>query len=129
VILVDSSVWIDAFNGHRSRETDLLRLLLRRRILLLGDLILAEVLQGFRSERDFQAARRALDVLPCASMVGREVALASARNYRTMRRQGVTVRKTIDVIIATFCIQNGHALLHADRDFEPMREHLGLQTV
>jgi predicted nucleic acid-binding protein len=128
VILVDSSVWIDFFKGRESRETDLLALLLRRRILLTGDLILAEVLQGFRHERDVAAARRALLSLAYADIVGREVALASAANYRLLRRHGITARKTVDVIIATFCVRNGHVLLHADRDFEPMTEHLGLRT-
>jgi predicted nucleic acid-binding protein len=128
VILVDSSVWIDFFNGRASRETDLLALLLRRRILLTGDLILAEVLQGFRRQGAMEQARRALLSLPCADLVGKEIALASARNYRLLRRQGITARKTVDVIIATFCIRNGHVLLHADRDFEPMAQHLGLRT-
>jgi predicted nucleic acid-binding protein len=128
VILVDSSVWIDFFNGQETRETDLLALLLRRRILLTGDLILAEVLQGFRHKRDMETARRALLSLPYADIVGQEVALASVENHRSLRRQGITARKTIDVIIATFCIQSGHVLLHADRDFEPMAEHLGLRT-
>jgi predicted nucleic acid-binding protein len=108
VILVDSSVWIDFFNGCESRETDMLALLLRRRILLTGDLILAEVLQGFRQKRDMDKARRALLGLAYADMVGREVALASAMNYRLLHRRGITTRKTIDVIIATFCIRNGH---------------------
>jgi predicted nucleic acid-binding protein len=128
VILVDSSVWIDFFNGRASRETDLLALLLRRRILLTGDLILAEVLQGFRRQGAMEQARRALLSLPCADLVGKEIALASATNYRLLRRHGITARKTADVIIATFCIRNGHLLLHADRDFEPMAQHLGLRT-
>jgi predicted nucleic acid-binding protein len=128
VILVDSSVWIDFFNGRASRETDLLALLLRRRILLTGELILAEVLQGFRQKRDMDKAQHALPGLAYADMVGREVALASATNFRLLARQGITTRRTINVIIATFCILNGHVLLHADRDFEPMTEHLGLRT-
>ena len=128
MILVDSSVWIDFFNGRSSRETDLLALLLRRRILLTGDLVLAEVLQGFRQDRQMQRASRALLSLPYADMVGKEVALASAQNFRLLRGMGITVRKTIDVIIATFCIHNGHVLLHTDRDFEPMAAHLGLRT-
>ena len=128
MILVDSSVWIDFFNGRYSRETDLLALLLRRRTLLTGDLILAEVLQGFRQKREMVQARRALLSLPYADIVGQEVALASAANYRLLRQHGVTARKTVDVIIATFCIRNGHVLLHAYRDFEPMSQHLGLRT-
>ena len=127
MILVDSSVWIDFFNGRDSRETDLLALLLRRRILLTGDLILAEVLQGFRDGRQVAWARHALLSLPYADLAGLEVALASAQNYRLLRAKGVTIRKTIDVLIATFCIRGGHVLLHGDRDFEPMIEHLGLR--
>jgi predicted nucleic acid-binding protein len=129
MIVADSSVWIDFFRGTASQETDLLASLLRRRVLQIGDLILVEVLQGFRRRSDFEMARRALDLLPQVDMVGREVALASAENYRLLRAKGVTVRKTIDVIIATFCIRGGHVLLHADRDFEPMREHLGLRVL
>ena len=128
MVLVDSSVWIDFFNGRESRETDLLALLLRRRILLTGDLILAEVLQGFRHKRDMDKARRALLSLAYADIVGQEVALASAMNDHLLRRRGITTRKTVDVIIATFCVRNGHVLLHADRDFEPMTVHLGLRT-
>ena len=129
MILVDSSVWIDFFNGRESRPTDMLARLLRRRVLLTGDLILAEVLQGFRHKRDMATARRALLSLPYADIVGQEVALRSAQNYRLLRRRGVTARKTVDVIIATFCLRYGHILLHDDRDFEPMREHLGLRTL
>lgn len=129
MIVADSSAWIDFFRGTPSQETDLLASLLRRRVLQIGDLILVEVLQGFRRRHDFEMARRALDLLPQVDMVGREVALASAENYRLLRAKGVTVRKTIDVIIATFCIRGGHVLLHADRDFDPMCEHLGLRVL
>jgi predicted nucleic acid-binding protein len=87
------------------------------------------VLQGFREKRDMERARGALLSLAYADIVGQEVALASAQNYRLLRRQGITARKTVDVIIATFCIRNGHVLLHADRDFAPMAEHLGLRTI
>jgi predicted nucleic acid-binding protein len=129
VILVDSSVWIDFFNGQDTRQTDLLDGLLGEEEVLIGDLIYVEVLQGFRREREFQRAKHALDALPLADLLGREIALASAMNYRALRQRAITVRGTIDVIIATFCVQNGHILLHADRDFEPMREHLGLRTL
>jgi predicted nucleic acid-binding protein len=128
VVLVDSSVWIDYFNGRSTRHTDQLDELLGGEHLLIGDLIVTEVLQGFRDERDFERARRALDQLPYADMLGRELALASAHSYRLLRQRGITIRKTIDVMIATFCIRNGHVLLHADRDFDPMAEHLGLRT-
>lgn len=129
MILVDSSVWIDFFNGTRSRQTDLLDDLLGSELLLTGDLILAEVLQGFRRDADFRRTKSALDRLAFRPMLGREIALASAQNYRTLRARGVTVRKTVDMIIATFCLENGHELLHADRDFDPLAAHLGLRVV
>ncbi len=128
MILVDSSVWIDYFNGLATRQTDRLDELLGSDLLLTGDIILAEVLQGFRNDRDFRRAKRALDALEFRAMLGRDVALKSAANYRALRAQGVTVRKTIDMLIATFCIENGHELLHADRDFDPIEQHLRLRT-
>ncbi|MCH7794514.1 MAG: PIN domain nuclease [Proteobacteria bacterium] len=129
MILVDSSVWIDYFNGLATSQTDRLDELLGSDLLLTGDIILAEVLQGFRDDRDFRRAKRALDGLEFRAMLGRDIALKSAANYRALRTQGVTVRKTIDMLIATFCIENGHELLHADRDFDPIERHLGLRTV
>jgi predicted nucleic acid-binding protein len=129
MILVDSSVWIDYFNGVKTRQTDRLDELLGSDLLLTGDIILVEVLQGFRNDRDFRRAKRALDGLEFRAMLGRDIALKSAANYRALRAQGVTVRKTIDTLIATFCIENGHELLHADRDFDPIEEHLGLRTL
>ena len=129
MILVDSSVWIDFFSGRATRETELLASLIKRRVLLIGDLILIEVLQGFRGDAELRDARAALGSLPCAAMVGEEIALASVMNYRALRQRGITVGGTIAVIIATFCIENGHVLLHADRDFETLREHLGLRTI
>lgn len=124
--VVDASVWIDYFNGRGTRETDLLERLVGTGRLLIGDLILAEVLQGFRSDFDFQRARRHFEAFECPAMVGRQIAVAAAQNYRTLRAKGVTVRKTIDAIIATFCIKHGHTLLHSDRDFDPFERHLGL---
>jgi len=121
VIVVDSSVWIDYFNGRFSAETALLDRLLATERLLIGDLILAEVLQGFRSDLDFDRARRHLEKLEIRPMVGREFAIAAARNYRRLRARGVTVRTTIDMLIATFCLAEGHELLHCDRDFDPPR--------
>jgi predicted nucleic acid-binding protein len=128
VILVDSSVWIDYLNGRRTPHTDRLDGLLGGEEVLTGDLIVAEVLQGFRHDREFERARDALERLPYADMLGRELALASAQNYRLLRQRGVTIRKTIDVMIATCCIRHGHVLLHGDRDFAPLSEHLGLRT-
>ena len=129
MIVVDSSVWIDYFNGADTRETTLLHGILGTEPVVIGDLVLAEVLQGFRRDSDFHRGRTALETLIFEPMVGRAIALASARNYRALRAAGVTVRKTIDVLIATFCIEKGHTLLHADRDFEPMKRHLGLRTL
>jgi predicted nucleic acid-binding protein len=97
--------------------------------LLIGDLVLAEVLQGFRSDLDFRRALSFLAGLEFRAMVGRDVAVESARNYRRLRAMGVSVGKTIDVVIGTFCINNGHQLLHADRDFDPMARYLGLRVV
>lgn len=127
MILVDSSVWIDYFNGVETPETDRLDALLGSELLLTGDIVMAEVLQGFRHDSDFRRARLALDQLVFRPMLGREIALASARNYRRLRARGVTVRKTIAMFIATFCLENGHALLHSDRDFDAIAEHLGLK--
>ena len=129
MILVDSSVWIDFFNGRASRETDLLDNLLESDLLLTGDIVLTEVLQGFRTESDFRRAKRALDQLEFRPMLGRAIALKSATNYRMLRAKGITVRKTIDMLIATFCIENHHELLHSDRDFDPIQQHLGLRSL
>ncbi len=129
MIVVDSSVWIDYFRGSDSREIAFLDSVLAREFIVVGDLILAEVLQGFVSERDFQAARQSLARFEFAAMVGHDIALAGARNYRRLCGAGVTVRRTIDVLIATFCIENGHTLLHRDRDFDVIADHLPLRTI
>ena len=128
MIFVDTSVWIDYFNGVKSWQTDYLDDLLGREPIMTGDIVLAEVLQGFREDRDFRQADRLLSSLPYLDMLGRDMALKSARNYRVLRKKGITVRKTIDVMIATFCIEHGLTLLHDDRDFDPMTA-LGLKVV
>jgi hypothetical protein len=128
VILVDSSVWIDFFRGARTAATDRLDDLLASEPLFVGDLMLTEVLQGFTTDRDFARAQELLTSLDVVEIGGREIAVAAARNYRQLRSLGVTVRKTIDCLIATRCIVDGYALLHADRDFEPFVQHLGLRT-
>ena len=129
MILVDSSVWIDYFNGRRTPQTDLLDDRLGTQPIVVGDLILTEVLQGFQSDRDFAQAKRLLDSLVFAEMLGRDLAILSAQNYRTLRRKGVTVRKSLDVIIGTFCIAHRLPLLHSDKDFDPIERHLGLKVV
>ncbi len=129
MILVDSSVWIDYFNGRKTWQTDLLEILLSDVPIIIGDLILAEILQGFRSDNDYKTAKSFLSDLPFREMGGYQVAVQSAQNYRTLRKKGVTVRKTIDVIIGTYCILEGLPLLHDDRDFEPMESHLSLKIL
>lgn len=126
-MVVDSSVWIDYFNGRSSVETEMLDSLLGERQITVGDLVLTEVLQGFRSDRDFRQARRLLAAFPVVTMVGPELAVRAAEHYRRLRRLGVTVRKTIDVMIGTYCIARQLPLLHADADFDPMVRHLGLR--
>jgi hypothetical protein len=129
VILVDSSVWIDYFRGRPTRACTLLDALLGEEPLAVGDLMLAEVLQGFSVPRDFRQARQlmlSLDVIPIGSA---DIAVKAARNFIELRKRGITVRKTIDTLIATRCIEDGLALLHHDRDFEPFAAHLGLQVV
>lgn len=128
MILVDSSVWIDFFRGTVTPQSERLDQLLGREPLLIGDLILAEVLQGFTSERDFNQARKMLGALELVNLGGVEMAVQAARNFRTLRAKGVTIRKTIDTFIATCCIEQDHALLFSDRDFDPFVLHLGLRS-
>jgi len=129
VILVDSSVWIDYFRGTDTLQTGTLDSLLGREDLAIGDLILAEVLQGFTEERDFRQAEKLLTSLAVVEVCGEKITIQSAKNFRHLRRLGVTVRKTIDCVIATRCIESGYALLHADREFDAFAEHLGLRIV
>ncbi len=129
MILVDSSVWIDYFNGKKTSKTDWLNSALGSELIVMGDLILAEVLQGFQNEKDFKTAKNLLLEFPFMEMIGQELAIKSALNYRFLRKKGVTVRKTIDVMIGTFCINHHISLLQDDRDFEPMEKYLKLKTV
>lgn len=127
--IVDSTVWIDYFNGITTPQTDLLNVNLGQSELGLGDMILCEVLQGFRTQRDFEKARRVLMALPIYTMGGPNIAVKSAENYHTLRGLGITVRKTIDCVIATFVIERGFSLLHTDKDFEPFERYIGLKVV
>ena len=129
MFVVDSSVWIDYFNGRPSAETDLLDASLAEERLTIGDIMLVEVLQGFRSDRHYRIARELLLSLNIVNMLNTSIALMSAENYRKLRRKGTTVRKTTDCIIATWCIENQLPLLHCDRDFQPFHDHLGLEAV
>jgi predicted nucleic acid-binding protein len=129
MLVVDTSVWIDYFNGVKNPQTDFLDTILDNTPIIIGDLILAEVLQGFRYDPDFEKVRRTLGKFMQASMVNPVLAVQSARNYRFLRQKGITVRKTIDSLIATFCIENDHQFLHNDSDFDGYEEHLGLRVV
>jgi predicted nucleic acid-binding protein len=129
LILVDSSVWIDYFKGTITAQTEKLDRLLGHEPLAIGDLILTEVLHGFDSERDFNHARRMLASLMVVDLGGQEIAIQAAKNFRALRRLGVTVRKTIDSVIATRCIESGYDLLHNDQDFDPFARYLGLRVV
>lgn len=129
MILVDSSVWIDYFRGKVNRQTERLDELLGQVLLCVGDLILTEVLRGFTDERDFVKAKKLLTSLIVIDIGGYDIAIQAARNFRVLRSVGITVRKTIDTIIATRCIESGYELLHNDRDFDAFAEHLGLRVV
>ncbi len=129
MILIDSSVWIHYFNGLDTRQTSKLDALLGVEPLAIGDLILTEVLQGFRKDADYKQAKQLLLSLVIFDMLGVRKALQSAEYFRTLRKQGITIRKTADVIIATFCIEEGHALLFSDKDFAPFVEQFGLREV
>jgi hypothetical protein len=129
MVIVDSSVWIDALNGKITPHTTWLRVALEREMIGLTSLILCEVLQGIRSDRHFRETEERLRILPIFSALTPELASRAAQNFRTLQRLGITVRKTIDCLIATFCIEEGHQLLHHDSDFEPFEKHLALRTV
>lgn len=128
MILVDSSVWIDYFRGVPTPQTDRLDALLGIEPLIVGDLVLAEVLQGFADDRDFNQARKLLASLIIVDLGGKDVAIQAAKNFRALRQLGITVRKTVDAIIATRCIRSGFTLLYSDRDFDPFVQHLGLRS-
>jgi predicted nucleic acid-binding protein len=129
MILVDTSVWIAHLRGDRTQATAKLEVAAMREPLLIGDLVLLEVLQGARNEAHAMRIERGLRSYAVAPLLDAELAPLAARNYRRLRELGVTICKTADLIIGTFCIEHGHALLHDDRDFAPMERHLGLKVV
>ncbi len=128
MILVDSSVWIDYFRGSSTPEAETLDSLLGTEPIATGDLILTEVLQGFVSNRDFNQAKKLLASLVIMDLAGQAIAVQAAKNFRVLRAHGITVRKTIDTVIATRCIESRLPLLYSDRDFDPFVEHLGLRS-
>lgn len=128
MIVADTSVWIDYVNGVVTPQTNILDIELENRRIATGDLIIVEFLQGFREDKQFQEAKDLMDSLEYYDFVGREIAINAAQNLRKLRKRGITIRKTIDVLIASFCIEYGFELLHNDRDFDPMEEVLGLRV-
>lgn len=128
MILVDSSVWIDYFNGTVTPESTQLDVMLGVQAICVGDLILAEVLRGFRHNKDFKTAKALLESLTIYDLAGKRIAIKSAENYRLLRAKGITIRKTIDTLIATFCIENNLPLLHSDKDFQAFHQHLNLKN-
>ncbi|HEY4939879.1 MAG TPA: PIN domain nuclease [Rhizomicrobium sp.] len=128
MILVDSSVWIAHLRGRTTSATVRLEAAAAREPLLIGDLILLEVLQGARDDAHATRIERALRRYAIVPLLGADLAPKAARNYRRLRELGITVRKTADIIIGTFCIEHRHTLLHDDRDFAPMQAHLGLKV-
>ena len=128
MIFVDTSVWIDYFNGKVLPETERLHQALGLEDVIIGDLIALEILQGFRQDKDYKAAKEMLNAFTQYTLLGPNAVLACAENYRRLRKKGITIRKTADVIIATFCIDRKIPLLFSDRDFHPFVEHLGLSS-
>lgn len=133
MILVDSGVWIDYFRGTATSQTDQLNSLLGNEPIATGDLILTEVLQGFISDRDFNQAKKLMTSLVVVDLAGQATAIQAAGNFRMLRSLGITMRKTIDTVIATLiatrCIESGLPLLYSNRDFDPFVRHLGLRSV
>lgn len=129
MILVDSSVWIDYFRGIVTPQSDRLDHLLGTVPMAIGDLVLVEVLQGFTDDKEFNQAKKLLTSFTQVDLGGHEIAIQAAKNFRTLRSLGITIRKTIDTVIATCCIESGFTLLHSDSDFAPFVKHLGLKSV
>ena len=129
MIVVDSSVWIDFLNGRNAPHVRRLRALLGADEIIVGDLMLCEILQGLESERAAREVEALLHRFEVVPMVGDPIAVAAARNFRSLRRRGITIRKTIDLLIGTWCIENRRPRLHNDSDFRPMARHLGLVEV
>lgn len=129
MVIVDTTVWIDYLGGVENAQTEWLDDAQQRMRLGLTDLILCELLQGVRGDAMFAQVRREMSRFEIFSTGGTELAIASAKNFRALRAKGITVRKTIDCLIATFCIAGGHSLLHRDRDFDAFEQHLGLRVI
>lgn len=129
MVIADTSVWVDFLRGAPAAHCDRMAQLLDDQSIALCDRVLQEVLQGVRNETEFRKVSTRLLALPCFNLGGHVLAVAAARNYRQLRQLGVTPRSATDVLIATFCVEEGHELLHDDRDFNFMAQHLGLKVV
>ncbi|MEM7467677.1 MAG: PIN domain nuclease [Pseudomonadota bacterium] len=129
MILVDTSVWIDYFNGKNTKKTNLLDSALDGGAVMIGDLIFLEILQGFRNDGDYNTAKRTLSSLDSVELFGNQMVEKCAQNYRFLRKRGITIRKTADLIIATFCIHSKTPLLYSDKDFDPFVKNLKLIEV
>ena len=129
MILVDTSVWIDYFNGKQTWQTDALDNILSEEWVLIGDIILAEILQGFDKDSDYKKAKEALDTFEYINIAGKKLAVKSANNFRFLRSKGVTIRKTVDMLIGTWCLESDIELLHNDRDFDRIALHLPLKVM
>ena len=127
MILVDTSVWIDYFNGIENKQTESLDRILSEQSVLLGDIILTEILQGFDSDKEFRLAKQALEPLDCVHLGGKSLAIKAASNFRFLRSKGVTIRKTVDMLIGSWCIEHEVKLLHNDKDFDQIATQLPLQ--
>jgi len=127
VILVDTSVWIDYFNGIENKQTESLDRILSEQSVLLGDIILTEILQGFDNDKEFRLAKQALEPLDCVHLGGKSLAIKAASNFRFLRSKGVTIRKTVDMLIGSWCIEHEVELLHNDKDFDQIATQLPLQ--
>ena len=127
MILADTSVWIDYFNGIKSKKTDSLDRMLTEQTVLIGDIILTEILQGFESDKEFRLARQALEPLDCVHLGGKDLAIKAATNFRFLRAKGITIRKTVDMLIGTWCMEHDVELLHNDKDFDQIATQLPLQ--
>jgi len=129
MILVDTSVWIDYFNGTQSWQVEFFDSILSEESVLVGDIILAEILQGFDSDSDYKKAKEALAPLECIDLGGKKLAIKTASNFRFLRSKGVTIRKTVDMLIGTWCIETEIELLHNDKDFDRIALHLPLKVI
>ena len=129
MVVVDTSIWIDYLRGANYKKMERLEEILDSDRIIIGDLIITELMQGFRNKKDLSKIELLIDSLEYKDMLGKNIALKSAKNYRELRKKGFTVRKTIDVMIGTFCIENKYEILHNDRDFEPMTKILGLRSI